>query len=116
MSAAKCGRFSAIPTDPDVLFLGTSVVHAGVSVTQIRDALEQHLHRRAHVAMLAMYWQGLDLQYFLLRNYLEHHHPLLVIWNQSAFSRLKDHRASYRGFSLGSIWRVILGNRGLACP
>ncbi len=69
------------PANPDVLFLGASVVHAGVSTTQIQDALEQHLHRKAHVAMLAMYWQGLDLQYFLLRDYLEHHHASLVIWN-----------------------------------
>jgi hypothetical protein len=31
--------------------------------------------------MLALNWQGFDLQYFLLRDYLNTHHAGLIVWN-----------------------------------
>ncbi len=79
MSEEKCSRSSATRKAESYSWCFRSS-HRSI-YHQIQDALEQHLHRKAHVAVLAMYWQGLDLQYFLLRDYLEHHHASLVIWN-----------------------------------
>jgi hypothetical protein len=69
------------PGDPDILFLGSSLVHAAIDTPTVEDALSAHIGRRAHVDILALNWQGLDLQYFLLRDYLDKHHPSLLIWN-----------------------------------
>jgi len=69
------------PSDADVLFVGSSLVRAGVDEPTVERALSAHLGRPAHVAMLALNWQGLDLQYFLLRDYLNTHHAGLIVWN-----------------------------------
>jgi len=67
--------------DADVLFLGSSLLRAGVDLPEVERALSTHLGRPAHVVMLGMNWQGLDLQYFLLRDYLNSHHAKLIVWN-----------------------------------
>ncbi|MFY9853406.1 MAG: hypothetical protein WAK26_05960 [Terracidiphilus sp.] len=67
--------------DTDVLFLGSSLVRSGVDVPMIESAMSAHLGRPAHIEMLALNWQGLDLQYFLLRDYLSSHHVKLIVWN-----------------------------------
>jgi hypothetical protein len=69
------------PSSADVLLLGSSLVRAGVDEPTLEQALSTHLGRAAHVGMLSLNWQGLDLQYFLLRDYLKTHHPELIIWN-----------------------------------
>jgi hypothetical protein len=68
-------------SDADVLFVGSSLVRAGIDELTVERALSEHLGRPAHVAILALNWQGLDLQYFLLRDYLNTHHARLVVWN-----------------------------------
>jgi hypothetical protein len=65
----------------DVLFVGSSLVRAGIDEPTVEHALSAHLGRPAHVAILALNWQGLDLQYFLLRDYLNTHTAGLVVWN-----------------------------------
>jgi len=69
------------PYDADVLFMGSSLVRAGIYEPMVERALSAHLDRPAHVATLALNWQGLDLQYFLLRDYLNTHHAALIVWN-----------------------------------
>jgi len=69
------------PSEPDVLFVGSSLVRAGIDGPTVEQALSAHLGRPAHVAILALNWQGLDLQYFLLRDYLNHHQAGLIVWN-----------------------------------
>ena len=69
------------PSDVDVLFVGSSLVRAGIDEPMVQRALSAHLGRPAHVAVLALNWQGLDLQYFLLRDYLNTHHADLIVWN-----------------------------------
>ena len=69
------------PSDTDVLFLGSSLVRAGVNLPMIEGAMSAHLGRPAHIEMFALNWQGLDLQYFLLRDYLSSHHVGLIVWN-----------------------------------
>lgn len=68
-------------SDVDVLFLGSSLVRAAVDEPTLERALSAHLGRPAHTAVLALNWQGLDLQYFLLRDYLNSHHVGLIVWN-----------------------------------
>ena len=68
-------------SDADVLFVGSSLVRAGIDEPTVERALSAHLGRPAHVAILALNWQGLDLQYFLLRDYLNTHHAGLIVWN-----------------------------------
>lgn len=65
----------------DVLFLGSSMTRAGLDLPAIEQAISAHLGRPAHVELLGLNWQGLDLQYFLLRDYLNTHHAGLIIWN-----------------------------------
>ena len=67
--------------ETDVLFLGSSLVTAGVDAPAIEKSLSEHLQRPAHIQILGLNWQGMDLQYLLLRDYLETHHPGLIIWN-----------------------------------
>jgi hypothetical protein len=69
------------PSNADILFLGSSLVRAGIDQATVEHALSAHLGRPAHVEMLALNWQGLDLQYFLLRDYLSTHHAGLIVWN-----------------------------------
>jgi hypothetical protein len=67
--------------DPDLLFLGSSLVRAGIDTPTLERMLSAHLGRPAHVEMLALNWQGLDLQYFLLRDFLRNHRAGLILWN-----------------------------------
>lgn len=67
--------------DVDILFLGSSLLRNGLDTNAVQQSLSQHLGRPAHVAFLAFNWQGLDLQYFTLRDYLDHHKAKLIIWN-----------------------------------
>jgi hypothetical protein len=65
----------------DVIFLGSSLVRAAIDEPTVESALAEHLGRPARVEMLALNWQGLDLQYFLLRDYLKTHRAKLIVWN-----------------------------------
>jgi hypothetical protein len=69
------------PTNADILFLGSSLVRAGIDEPVVEQALSTHLGHPAHVAILALNWQGLDLQYFMLRDYLNTHQPGIIVWN-----------------------------------
>jgi hypothetical protein len=69
------------PSDADVLFLGSSLVRAAIDKPALEQALSTHLGRPAKVDILALNWQGIDLQYFLLRDFLQAHHVGLIVWN-----------------------------------
>ena len=69
------------PTDPDILFLGSSILRGGVDKSTVEQALSAHLGRPAHVRTLALNWQGPDQMYFLLRDYLDNHHVQFIIWD-----------------------------------
>ena len=68
-------------SDADVLILGSSLARKGIDKSMLEQALSAHLGRPAHVEVLALNWQGLDLQYFLLRDYLANHKAGLIVWN-----------------------------------
>ncbi len=99
------------PSDADVLFLGSSLVRAGIDEPTVERALSSHLGRSTHVEMLSLNWQGLDLQYFLLRDYLNHHHPELVVWNLPVpgARNLEPHVEAFRWIRFGEYSDALSG-------
>jgi len=69
------------PPEGDIVFLGSSLVSAGISQSTVSLALSEHLHRDVSVQVLAVNWPGLDVQYFMLRDYLNAHKAHLLVWN-----------------------------------
>jgi hypothetical protein len=91
------------PRDADVLLVGSSMIRTDLQPERIESALSAHLGRPAHVALLAMSWPGVDSQYYMLRDYLEHHHATLIVWNQpqaNAFNN-EPHVQSYHWVRYG---------------
>jgi hypothetical protein len=99
------------PSDADVLFVGSSLVRAGIDQPMVERALSEHLGRPAHVTMLSLNWQGLDLQYFLLRDYLNTHHAGLIVWNLPVPSsrHVEPHVEAFRWIRLGEYSDALSG-------
>jgi hypothetical protein len=99
------------PDDAGIVFLGSSLLDAGID----RELMEQGLAQGGHripVEILAMNWPGLDLQYFLLRDYLSRHKVCLVVWNlPEPHSRAYDspHIQSYRWIRFGEYADALAG-------
>ena len=92
------------PPEGDIVFLGSSLVSAGISQQLVQDELSRHLQRPASVQILAMNWPGLDVQYFMLRDYLSAHKARLLVWNlPEPHSRAYDypHVQAYRWMRYG---------------
>jgi len=98
-------------SDADVLFLGSSLVRAGIDPGTVEQALSAHLGRPAKVQVLALNWQGLDLQYFLLRDYLAHHHAGLIVWNMPVpgSRNLEPHVEAFRWIRFGEYSDALAG-------
>jgi hypothetical protein len=100
------------PPEGDVVFLGSSLVSAGVSEQIIRDEFSRHLRRPASVQVLAMNWPGLDVQYFMLRDYLQTHRARLLVWSlPEPHSRAYDypHAQAYRWLRYGEYADALSG-------
>jgi hypothetical protein len=69
------------PNDADIVLLGSSIMQYGIRVPQLESELSGHLSSPPHIAMLAMDWQGIDSQYFLIRDYFSRHKTKVVVWN-----------------------------------
>jgi hypothetical protein len=99
------------PENPDVVFLGSSLVMTAIFREPIEHALSSHLGRTAHVAVLAMTWQGLDLQYYLLRDFLERHNTKLIVLNlpQPGMTADEPHPEAYRWLRYGESQSDLAG-------
>jgi hypothetical protein len=99
------------PSNADVLLLGSSLVRAAVHEPTLEQALSTHLGRPAHVEMLALNWQGLDLQYFLLRDYLKTHRAGLIVWNLPVpgSRNLEPHIEAFRWVRFGEYSDALAG-------
>ena len=91
------------PRDADIVFLGPSLVRRAIDRNLLEQALSQRLGRPAEVASLSMSWAGADAQYFMLRDYLEHHHPRLIVWDAPGrvSSSGEAHVQAYRWMRFG---------------
>jgi hypothetical protein len=99
------------PSNADVLFLGSSLVRAAIDTPIVEKALSMRLGRPAHVEMLALNWQGMDLQYFLLRDYLKTHRAGLVLWNLPVpgSRNLEPHIEAFRWVRFGEYSDALFG-------
>jgi hypothetical protein len=95
----------------DVVFVGSSMVRAGIVPGRIEKALSAHLGRPAHVAMLAMLWPGVDYQYFMLRDYLKLHRATMIVWNLPQVNGFNNepHPQAYRWIRYGEYSDVLSG-------
>ena len=67
--------------DSDVVIIGSSRVLLGLRPDLIQEGLSAHLGHPAVVGFLPLNWPGEDMHSYVLRDYLDHHHTRLVIWN-----------------------------------
>lgn len=65
--------------DIDMLFFGASLLRAGIDGEIVEQGLSTHLRRPAKVMVAGVNWAGMDLQYFLLRDLLEHRHVHTIV-------------------------------------
>jgi hypothetical protein len=87
----------------DVLLLGSSLIRYGIDVPTMEAYMRARLGRPVHVRILAMNWQGMDMEYFLLRDYLSLHHPSLILWNTPVpgARHLEPHVEAFRWVRFG---------------
>jgi hypothetical protein len=69
------------PQQADVVLVGSSIVREDILDPRLEKELTRRSGRPFIVRTLALNYQGLDQEYFLLRDYLENHHPGLVVVN-----------------------------------
>lgn len=99
------------PHDADVLFVGSSQIRVDIKTDLVEKSLSAHLGRPAHVRMLAMYWPGMDYQYFMLRDYFKRHKATLIVFNlpqQNGFTN-EPHVQAYRWVRFGEYTDALRG-------
>jgi hypothetical protein len=86
-------------------------VRAGVDEQTIEHGLSAHTGHPAHVVFLSLNWQGLDLQYFLLRDYLKTHHAKLIVWNLPVpgSRNIVPHVEAFRWVRFGEYSDALIG-------
>ena len=99
------------PQNADIVLLGSSLLGAAIDVPTLETELTARLGRPAHVVVLAMNWQGLDMQYYLLRDYLAHHRATLAIWNppEPGARHLEPHVEAFRWLRFGEYSDALRG-------
>ncbi len=87
----------------DILFVGSSLIVRGVDMDYVQQQLSARLGRPAKVARLSLKWQGLDMQYMLMRDFLEHRKANLVIMDMPTLALIGDspHIQAYRWMRWG---------------
>ena len=87
----------------DILFVGSSLMVRGVDMNYIEQQLSQQLGRPARVRYLALKWQGLDMQYMLMKDFLEHRKAGMVIMDMPTNALIGDspHIQAYRWMRWG---------------
>jgi len=63
----------------DIVFLGSSLIWSGVDTPFVQHELSKKLGREANVITLGSNWRGEDLNYFVLRDLLEHRKVKMVV-------------------------------------
>lgn len=91
----------------DILFVGSSLLVRGVDLDYVQSELSKKLGRPARVRFVALKWQGLDMQYMLMRDFLEHRKAGLVIMVMPNLALVGDspHIQAYRWMRWGDFPR-----------
>jgi hypothetical protein len=68
----------------DMLIFGNSLVRVGFEQSWVRQELSRALGRPANVLLSGLTWQGHDMQYFVLRDLLEHRKVRMLVISMPA--------------------------------
>ncbi|MCU1222797.1 MAG: hypothetical protein JWQ42_890 [Edaphobacter sp.] len=95
----------------DILFVGSSLMVRGVDMDYVQSELSKKLGRPARVRFVALKWQGLDMQYMLMRDFLEHRKASLVVMVMPSLALVGDspHIQAYRWMRWGDFPRSTAG-------
>jgi hypothetical protein len=95
----------------DILFVGSSLLVRGVDIGYIEQQLSAQLGRPAKVRRLSLKWQGLDMQYMLMKDFLEHRKAGLIIMDMPTYSLMGDspHVQAYRWMRWGEFPQSTTG-------
>ena len=95
----------------DIAIVGSSLLLKGVDAPLLQVDLSRALGRPAKVELLAAYWQGMDMQYALLRDLLEHRHVGMVIMSMPIpqFNSNRPHVQAFRWLRFGEERDAIAG-------
>jgi hypothetical protein len=95
----------------EVLFVGSSLLVRGVDIGYIEQQLSQQLGRPARVRRLSLKWQGLDMQYMLMKDFLEHRKAGMIIMDMPTYSLMGDspHIQAYRWMRWGEFPQTTAG-------
>ncbi|MBS1800810.1 MAG: hypothetical protein JSS95_13425 [Acidobacteria bacterium] len=87
----------------DILFIGSSLLVRGVDMDYVQQQLSKQLGRPATVRYLALKWQGLDMQYMLMNDFLAHRQARLIVMNMPSLALNGDspHIQAYRWMRWG---------------
>jgi hypothetical protein len=93
----------------DILFLGSSILRAGVAPAEVEKALAAREGHPVKVLTLSFNWQGLDVQYFLLRDFLAGHNLRMAVWTMPLRQNTSDqpHVEAYRWYGFGDYSDVV---------
>jgi hypothetical protein len=97
--------------DLDLVFVCSSLLHMGIDAPYVQRELSKQLGREARVVSLPVKWQGMDLQYVLLRDLLEHRHPKMVVMAMPipTYTSDRPHVLAYRWLRYGEFPEVVEG-------
>ena len=74
----------------DMLIFGNSLVRVGFEQNWIRQQLSTSLGRPVNVLLSGLTWQGHDMQYFVLRDLLEHRKVKMLVISMPARTHTQD--------------------------
>jgi hypothetical protein len=90
----------------DVLLLGSSLVKTDVQPARLERMLSERMGRPMRVTELELNWYGADQQYYMLRDYLQHHPAPRLIVLHVPQARAYDngpHPQAYRWLRYGEL-------------
>jgi hypothetical protein len=95
----------------DIVFIGSSLLVRGIDIGYIEQQLSQQLGRPARVRRLSLKWQGLDMQYMLMKDFLEHRKTGMVIMDMPTNALIGDspHIQAYRWMRWGEFPQTTTG-------
>ena len=91
-------------TEPlDVVVLGHSLLKLSMEYEQIEQGLQREFGRPARTLVAGLNWEGVDMQYFLLRDLLEHRKVRMLIVQMPTLAQRsrRPHAQTFRVFRWG---------------
>lgn len=87
----------------DMVFVCSSLLAAAIDAPTVQRELSRALGRQATVAVLGANWQGLDLEYVLLRDLLDHRKARMVVMSMPIpeFTSDRPHVQAFRWLRFG---------------